>query len=171
MKNIKNKKINMSAKHSRYSKYEHFKRECKKKMTNTFWKFIQIYLKYPWDWYWGSSNPNITWDIIKNNLDKPWSWRYVSKNPNITWDNIQENLDKPWDWKWISYNSNITWDIIEANPDKPWSWYFLSKNPSEIDIQSILLISLCSIIITSLVSIYPALKASNLDPVKGLKYE
>ncbi len=49
--------------------------------------------------------------------------------------------------------------------------YFLSKIPSEIDVQSILLISLCSIIITSLVSIYPALKASNLDPVKGLKYE
>ena len=49
--------------------------------------------------------------------------------------------------------------------------YFLSKIPSEIDIQSILLISLCSIIITSIVSIYPALKASNLDPVKGLKYE
>ena len=49
--------------------------------------------------------------------------------------------------------------------------YFLSKIPSEIDVQSILLISLCSIIITSIVSIYPALKASNLDPVKGLKYE
>ena len=49
--------------------------------------------------------------------------------------------------------------------------YFLSKIPSEVDLQSILLISLCSIIITSIVSIYPAFKASNLDPVKGLKYE
>jgi len=49
--------------------------------------------------------------------------------------------------------------------------YFLSKMPSEINIYSIILIALSSIIITSIVSIYPALKASNLEPVKGLKYE
>ena len=49
--------------------------------------------------------------------------------------------------------------------------YFLSSMPSEINIPSILLISLCSIFITILVSIFPALKASKLDPVKSLKYE
>ena len=49
--------------------------------------------------------------------------------------------------------------------------YFLSKMPSEINIYSILLIFFCSIVITSIVSIYPAIKASNLDPVKSLKYE
>ena len=49
--------------------------------------------------------------------------------------------------------------------------YFLSKMPSEIDPISIFLISLFSILITCLVSIYPAIKASNLDTIKSLKYE
>ena len=49
--------------------------------------------------------------------------------------------------------------------------YFLSKIPSEINFNSILIISFCSILITILVSIFPAIKASKLDPVKSLKYE
>jgi len=49
--------------------------------------------------------------------------------------------------------------------------YFLSTMPSEINPTSIILISLCSIFITIIVSIFPAIKASKLDPVKGLKYE
>ena len=36
--------------------------------------------------------------------------------------------------------------------------YFLSKMPSEINVHSIVLIAICSIIITSIVSIYPAIK-------------
>jgi len=49
--------------------------------------------------------------------------------------------------------------------------YFLSKMPSEINVQSILIISLCSIIITTIVSIYPAIKASKMDTIKAIKYE
>ena len=49
--------------------------------------------------------------------------------------------------------------------------YFLSKMPSEINFYSIFIISICSIVITIIVSIFPAIKASKLDPVKSLKYE
>ena len=49
--------------------------------------------------------------------------------------------------------------------------YFLSTMPSEINSSSIFIISLCSIFITIIVSIFPAIKASKLNPVEGLKYE
>ena len=49
--------------------------------------------------------------------------------------------------------------------------YFLSTMPSEINISSIFLISICSVLITILVSIFPAMGAAKLDPIKSLKYE
>ena len=49
--------------------------------------------------------------------------------------------------------------------------YFLSTMPSEINPSSIFIISLCSISTTIIVSIFPAMKAAKLDPIKALKYE
>ena len=49
--------------------------------------------------------------------------------------------------------------------------YFLNSLPSEINLNSIIIISVCSILTTIIVSIYPASKAASLDTVKTLKYE
>ena len=47
--------------------------------------------------------------------------------------------------------------------------YFLSELPSHINYNSIIFISLFSIIIVLIASLFPALSASKLDPIKNLK--
>ena len=49
--------------------------------------------------------------------------------------------------------------------------YFLSQMPSEINLGYILVISLFSLLITFLATIFPSLTAARLDPVNALKYE
>jgi len=65
--------------------------------------------------------------------------------------------------EFLSYAFNITLFPEEI--------YFLSKMPSEINAYSIVIIAISSIIITTIVSIYPAIKASRMNTVKALKYE
>ena len=49
--------------------------------------------------------------------------------------------------------------------------YFLSQMPSEINLGYIFIISLFSLLITFLATIFPSLSAAKLDPVKALRYE
>ena len=49
--------------------------------------------------------------------------------------------------------------------------YFLSKMPSLIDYKSVLIICFFSVLITFFASLYPAISASKLNPIKGLKYD
>jgi len=49
--------------------------------------------------------------------------------------------------------------------------YFLSQMPSEINFLNIFYISIFSLLITFLATVFPSISASRLDPVKALKYE
>jgi lipoprotein-releasing system permease protein len=49
--------------------------------------------------------------------------------------------------------------------------YFFSQMPSEINFNYIILISIFSLLITFLATIFPSISAAKLDPIKALKYE
>ena len=49
--------------------------------------------------------------------------------------------------------------------------YFLSQMPSDINLSYIIIITIFSLLITFLATIFPSLSAAKLDPVKALKYE
>ena len=49
--------------------------------------------------------------------------------------------------------------------------YFLDEMPSEINGKSILSISLFSIVVTSLASLFPSFAVAKVEPIKALKYE
>jgi len=49
--------------------------------------------------------------------------------------------------------------------------YFLSQMPSEINLNYIFIISIFSLLITFVATIFPSISAAKLDPVKALKYE
>ena len=49
--------------------------------------------------------------------------------------------------------------------------YFLSQMPSEINVGYIIIISIFSLLITFLATIFPSMAAAKLDPIKALKYD
>ncbi len=49
--------------------------------------------------------------------------------------------------------------------------YFLNEMPSQLTLSSVCLISIFSITISTLASLFPSLKVSKIEPIKALKYE
>ena len=49
--------------------------------------------------------------------------------------------------------------------------YFLSQMPSEINLVYIIVVSIFSLLITFLATIFPSISAAKLDPIRALKYE
>ena len=49
--------------------------------------------------------------------------------------------------------------------------YFLNEMPSEISLEYILLVSIFSLIVTGLASLFPALAVTKIETIKALKYE
>jgi lipoprotein-releasing system permease protein len=61
-------------------------------------------------------------------------------------------------------------DVFGVDPFNPVT-YFLSKLPAIVDPFEVGLISLMSLVLTLLASLYPAWRAARLDPVEALRYE
>ena len=49
--------------------------------------------------------------------------------------------------------------------------YFLSKLPARVDPKEVFLVLFIALLLTFLASLYPAWRASRLDPVEALRYE
>ena len=53
------------------------------------------------------------------------------------------------------------------NPDV----YFLSRIPSELEWRDIALIALSGLVLSTLATIYPSIRASKVQPAEALRYE
>jgi lipoprotein-releasing system permease protein len=53
----------------------------------------------------------------------------------------------------------------------PATLYFLSRLPAIIDWREVIIVVIMAVVLSLLASLYPAWKASKLDPVEALRYE
>ncbi len=56
---------------------------------------------------------------------------------------------------------------VRLDPDV----YYVDRLPIEVDLMDYLLVAVCALVITVLATLYPALSASRLRPVDGIRYE
>ena len=61
----------------------------------------------------------------------------------------------------------LLWFGVRLDPDV----YYVDRLPINVDPLDYALVALCSVGITVIATIYPALAASRLRPVEGIRYE
>ncbi len=61
----------------------------------------------------------------------------------------------------------LTWFGLRLDPDV----YYVDRLPISADVTDFVLVALAALVITSLATVYPALAASRLRPVEGIRYE
>ena len=108
---------------------KNLRQKWKEEYCKEWFQFVLDNPQINWDYWYLSSNPNITWEIVKNNPEQEWDYEQFSVNPNITWDIVKFNDHLDWNYYRVSCNPNITWEIIQNNPQIDWNSSILSRNP------------------------------------------
>jgi lipoprotein-releasing system permease protein len=67
----------------------------------------------------------------------------------------------------LSAALSIKYFGVRLDPDV----YYVDRLPINVDLGDFFMVALCSMIITTLATVYPALAASRLRPVEGIRYE
>jgi lipoprotein-releasing system permease protein len=49
--------------------------------------------------------------------------------------------------------------------------FYITRVPSELHLSDVTLISVCALLLTTLATVYPALRAAAVSPAEALRYE